>query len=67
MNDITRFVVKVILLSAALSLLLKYGGPLLPFQAPYTPATNRGLNGIVTAIVVLPSLAIGIGLASRST
>ena len=67
MNDITRFIIKVILLSAALSLLIKYGGPLLPFQMPYTPAANQGLNGTVIAIVVLPSLVIGIGLASKSS
>ena len=66
MNDSTRFIIKVILLSAAFSLLIKYGGPLLPFQMPYTPAANQGLNGIVIAIVVLPSLVLGIALASKS-
>ncbi len=70
MNDKARFVVKVILLSAALSALIKYGGPLLPFQMPYTPAANQGLNALVIAIILLPSLVIaliiGTGLARKS-
>lgn len=70
MNDKARFVTKVILLSAALSALIKYGGPLLPFQMPYTPAANQGLNALVIAIILLPSLVIalivGTGLWSKS-
>lgn len=57
-NSIASFLVKVVVVSALLSLLLKYGGPLLPIAAPYT---NR-LNGLVTAIILLPSLAIGTAL-----
>ncbi len=58
MNDTASFLLKVLVISAALSGLIKYGGQLLPLQAPYTD----GLNGLVTAIVVLPSIVIGIGL-----
>ncbi|MGC1308846.1 MAG: hypothetical protein WA885_16590 [Phormidesmis sp.] len=58
MNDTNSFLVKVIVLSALLSLLIKYGGPLLPIAAPYT----ERLNGLVTAIVLLPSIAIGLSL-----
>lgn len=58
MNDTARFIAKVIAASALLSLLVKYGGQLLPFQAPFTSS----LNGLVTAIVVLPSIVLGISL-----
>ena len=62
MNTATGFLIKVILLSAILSLAIKYGGPLLPIAAPFT----ADLNGLVTAIVVLPSLIIGIALLAIS-
>lgn len=58
MNDTASFLLKVFLLSALLSLLIKYGGPLLPIAAPYT----AGLNGLVTLIIVLPSVVIGVAL-----
>jgi ABC-type Fe3+ transport system permease subunit len=58
MNDTVSFLVKVTVLSAALSLLIKYGGRWLPL--PYT----EQLNSSVTLIVLLPSLAIGLGLLS---
>ena len=58
MNNTVGFVVKVILLSAILSWLIKYGGRSLPITAPYT----ESLNSLVMAIVVFPSLAIGAGL-----
>ncbi len=58
MNDTVSFLVKVIALSALLSLLIRYGGPLLPLRSPFTSS----LNGLVTAIVVLPSATIGLGL-----
>ncbi len=54
-KDIIGFVVKVLVLSALLSGVIKYGGPLLPFVAPFT----EQLNGLVTAMVVLPSILIG--------
>jgi hypothetical protein len=54
-KDILGFIVKVLILSALLSGVIKYGGPLLPFVAPFT----EQLNGLVTAIVVLPSILIG--------
>ena len=60
MNDTASFLAKVIILSALLSLLIKYGGPLLPLRSPFTSS----LNGLVTAIVVLPSTVIGIGLVA---
>ncbi len=58
MNDTTRFLIKVIVASALLSGVIKYGGPLLPFTEPFT----ESLNGLVTTIVVLPSILIGIFL-----
>ena len=62
MNNAAGFLVKVAVLSALLSLAIKYGGPLLPIAAPFT----NDLNGLVTAIVVLPSLAIGTALLAIS-
>ncbi|PZO12524.1 MAG: hypothetical protein DCF25_17540 [Leptolyngbya foveolarum] len=59
-NGTVGFLVKVVVASALLSLLLKYGGPLLPIAAPYTDR----LNGLVTAIILLPSLVIGTALIS---
>jgi hypothetical protein len=57
-KDIVSFVVKVLVLSALLSGVIKYGGPLLPFVAPFT----EQLNGLVTLVVVLPSILIGVVL-----
>lgn len=62
MNDSVSFVIKVIALSAALSFLIKLGGPLLPLSSPYT----ADLNGLVIICVVLPSLLLGIGLTILS-
>ncbi len=62
MNNAAGFLVKVTVLSALLSLVIKYGGPLLPIAAPFTD----DLNSLVTAIVVLPSLIIGIALLAIS-
>lgn len=62
MNNAAGFLVKVTVLSALLSLAIKYGGPLLPIAAPFTD----DLNGLVTAIVVLPSLIIGTALLAIS-
>jgi ABC-type Fe3+ transport system permease subunit len=60
MNDTVSFLIKVSVLSAALSALIKYGGRWLPLQMPYT----EQLNSLVMLIVMLPSLAIGLGLVS---
>jgi hypothetical protein len=57
-NDIGRFLLKILLLSALLSLVIKYGGPLLPIAAPFT----ERLNGSVWLIVLLPSVMIGLAL-----
>lgn len=57
-NSMVSFLVKVIVTSALLSVLLKYGGPLLPIDAPYT----ERLNGLAVAIIVLPSVVVGTGL-----
>ena len=57
-NSILGFLAKVAIASVLLSLLIKYGGPLLPVEAPYT----ERLNGLVTAVILLPSLIIGAGL-----
>ena len=58
LDSVAGFLIKVIVASVLLSLLIKYAGPLLPIDAPYT----ERLNGLVVAIVLLPSLAIGAGL-----
>lgn len=60
MNDNTVFLVKVIGLSAVLSLLIKYGGPLLPVAAAVAAEKAENLNGLATAIVILPSLIMGV-------
>lgn len=57
-DSTVSFLVKVVVASALLSLLLKYGGLLLPIAAPYTDR----LNGLVTAIILLPSVMIGVAL-----
>ena len=57
-RNAASFLIKVIVISALLSLVLKYGGQLLPISAPYTAK----LNGLVTAIIITPSLLIGIAL-----
>ena len=57
-NSTVSFLVKVVVASALLSWVLKHGGPLLPVAAPYT----ERLNGLVIAIILLPSLAIGAAL-----
>lgn len=55
MNDTGSFLIKVILLSALLSVVIKVGGPMLPIRPPFT----ESLNGLVATIVVLPSVVIG--------
>ena len=57
-NSILGFLAKVAIASIFLSSAIKYGGPLLPIEAPYT----ERLNGLVTVVVLVPSLAIGTGL-----
>ena len=57
MNHPAGFILKVLLISAGLSLLLKYGGPLLSI-----PATTR--NALI-AVVVPPAL-VAIALGWRS-
>lgn len=48
--DIGRFVLKVVLVSAAISIAIKYGGPWLPLS----PTTSVAL-----AMVLLPSFLLG--------
>ncbi|MEM6449177.1 MAG: hypothetical protein AAF703_02575 [Cyanobacteria bacterium P01_D01_bin.105] len=54
-DDTVRFLGKIVVLSAVLSCLIKYGGALLPFTTPFT----ESLNSLVTVVVLLPSLSIG--------
>lgn len=49
------FLAKVVVASALLSVAIKYGGPLLPVSAPFT----ESLNGVVLAIVIVPSVVVG--------
>jgi len=58
MSNNIGFITKIVGLSAYLSLAIKYGGPLLLIDEPFT----ESLNGLVWAIVVLPSVVIGLGL-----
>lgn len=51
MNTQIGFIIKILLLSTALSVLIKYGGRYLPIQPT---------NAIATVIVILPSLIIGL-------
>ena len=60
MNENATFLVKVIGLSAVLSLLIKYGGPLLPIATEVAAEKAENLDGLATAIVILPSLIIGV-------
>ncbi len=50
MNTQTGFVIKILLLSTALSVLIKYGGRYIPIQPT---------NAIAIALVFLPSLIVG--------
>ena len=54
-SDTIGLLVKIVVASALLSLLIKYGGPLLPISMPYT----ERLNGLVTLIIAIPSLVMG--------
>ena len=53
MNTQIGFILKILLLSTALSFLIKYGGQLIPI-----PQTNT----VAIAIVLFPSVAIGLFL-----
>ena len=53
MNTQAGFILKILLLSTGLSILIKYGGPLIPIR----PTTSLALM-----IVLLPSLIMGLVL-----
>jgi len=50
MDTQTGFIIKILLVSTALSVLVKYGGRYVPIEPT---------NAIATIIVILPSLVIG--------
>ena len=57
MNDTVVFIVKIFILSSILSVVIKYGGQLLPI-AP---------TGIIAiAAILLPSIIVGLALSWRS-
>ena len=56
MNDTVSFLVKVIVSSAALSTLIKFGGPLLPIVT----LEGTDLNRVAIALILTPSLTIAI-------
>ena len=58
MDTQTGFIIKILLLSATLSVLVKYGGRYVPIQPT---------NAIATIIVILPSLVIGLILGWKYT
>jgi hypothetical protein len=51
MDTQTGFVIKVLLISTALSIVIKYGGQYVPIEPT---------NAIATIIVILPSLVLGL-------
>jgi len=62
MNDTAGFLLKVLLLSAGLSFLIKLAGPSLPLQGIETPT----LNYLAIAIITFPSILVGIFLSFKS-
>ncbi len=60
MKEIASFLLKVLVLSAGLSVLIKVAGPLFVAQGwAQKGLQGRSLNYLAIAIVTLPSLAIG--------
>ena len=57
MNDAFVFIVKIVILSTILSLLIKYGGQLLPIA----PTVN-----IAIATILLPSIIVAFALTWRA-
>ncbi|MGD1867557.1 MAG: hypothetical protein ACFB0D_23655 [Phormidesmis sp.] len=55
MNDTVGFLLKVLLLSAGLSFLIKLAGPSLPLRGLEIPT----LNHLALVIITLPSLLVG--------
>lgn len=55
MKDTASFLLKVFVLSAGLSLLIKIGGPALSTQS----LNQRQLNHLAIAIILTPSLTLG--------
>ena len=55
MNDAVSFLAKVFFLSAALSVLIKFGGPLLPIAT----LEGTGLNLVAIALILMPALTVG--------
>lgn len=58
MNDTLSFLTKVIISSAALSVLIKFGGPLLPV----TTLTGTDLNRVAIAFILTPALVVALFL-----
>lgn len=56
MSDIASFLAKVFFLSAALSGLIKWGGPLLPIAT----LEGTGLNLVAITLIITPALTVAI-------
>ncbi|MGD1900113.1 MAG: hypothetical protein ACFB16_24610, partial [Phormidesmis sp.] len=54
-RDVAIFLLKVLVLSAGLSVLIKTGGPVLPLAE----IEGKALNYLAIALVTLPSLILG--------
>lgn len=62
MKDTLSFLVKVIVASAALSVMIKFGGPLLPVAN----LAGAELNWVAIALILTPSLTVAILLWSSA-
>lgn len=62
MKETASFLLKVLALSAALSLVIKWVGPTLPVAS----LEGAELNYVVIALVTLPSLIVGAFLLAKS-
>lgn len=56
MKETASFLAKVLFSSAALSVLIKFGGPLLPIAN----LAGTGLNWVAIALILTPSLIVGV-------
>lgn len=56
MNDTLGFLAKVVVASAALSAMIKFGGPMLPIAT----LTGADLNWVAIALIVTPSITVAI-------
>jgi hypothetical protein len=61
-TDTLVFLLKVLLLSLGISLLIRYGGPLLPIQ----PSTAIALTAVISPSVILGGLLLWRGTQAKT-